>query len=82
MFDSGCLSFRILRHKTIIYVLISSKRSYLTSVVRGGGREELPNALGWGRWRTGAPHIQGAVAVWAQQGREELLHIQGQEGWK
>ena len=26
------------------------------------------------------PHIQGAVAAWAQEGREELLHIQGQEG--
>ena len=26
------------------------------------------------------PHVQGAVAVWAQEGREELLHIQGQEG--
>ena len=35
---------------------------------RGGGREEQP-------------HIQGAAAVRAQEGREELLHIQGQEGW-
>ena len=26
------------------------------------------------------PHIQGAVAAWAQEGREELLHVQGQEG--
>ena len=23
---------------------------------------------------------QGAVAAWAQEGREELLHVQGQEG--
>ena len=37
------------------------------SEVRGGGREELP-------------HVQGAVAAWAQEGREELLHVQGQEG--
>ena len=33
--------------------------------VRGGGREELP-------------HIQGAVAAWVQEGREELLHVQSQ----
>ena len=35
--------------------------------VRGGGREEQP-------------HVQGAVTVWAQEGREELLYIQGQGG--
>ena len=34
---------------------------------QGGGREEQP-------------HIQGAVAARAQEGREELLHVQGQEG--
>ena len=27
------------------------------------------------------PNVQGAVTVRAQGGREELLHIQGQEGW-
>ena len=27
------------------------------------------------------PHVQGAVAVQAQEDQEELLHIQGQEGW-
>ena len=26
------------------------------------------------------PHVQGAVAARAQEGLEELLHIQGQEG--
>ena len=35
--------------------------------VRGGGQQ-------------GQPYIQGAVAVPAQEGREELLHVQGQEG--
>ena len=34
---------------------------------RGGGQEEQP-------------HVQGAVAVRAQEGLEELLHVQGQEG--
>ena len=26
------------------------------------------------------PHVQGAVAVRAQEGQEEPLHVQGQEG--
>ena len=42
-------------------------RSYPTSKARGGGREEQP-------------HAQGVVAVQAQEGLEELFHIQGQEG--
>ena len=33
---------------------------------RGGGREQQP-------------HVQGAVAAWAQEGLEELFHVQG---WK
>ena len=37
------------------------------SEVMGGGLEELP-------------HVQGAVAAWVQEGQEELLHVQGQEG--
>ena len=35
--------------------------------VRGGGQEKLL-------------HVRGVAAAWAQEGREELLHIQGQEG--
>ena len=42
-------------------------RSYPTSEVRGCGREEQPR-------------VQGATAVQAQEGREQLLHVQGQEG--
>ena len=38
-------------------------RSYPMSEVRGSGREELP-------------HVQGAAAVWVQEGQEEPLHIQ------
>ena len=45
-----------------------AERSYPMPEVRGGGQEEQP-------------HIQGAVAAWVQEGREELLHVQGQEGW-
>ena len=44
-----------------------AERSYPMPEVRGGGQEEQP-------------HIQGAVAAWVQEGREELLHVQGQEG--
>ena len=44
------------------------ERRYPTSEVRGGGQEQQP-------------HIQGAVAARAQEGQEELLHVQGQEGW-
>ena len=44
-----------------------AERSYPASEVRSSSREELP-------------HIQGGVAVWAQEGQEELLHVQGQEG--
>ena len=62
--------------------------------VRGSSQEELPHVQGKERQlcfpRTAMkrypmskeqPHIQGAVAAWVQEGQEELLHIQGQEGW-
>ena len=42
-------------------VLMKTIRSYPNSEARGGSREEQP-------------HVQGAVAAWAQEGREELLH--------
>ena len=46
---------------------VVAKRSYPASEARGGGQEEQP-------------HIQGAVAVRAREGLEELSHIEGQEG--
>ena len=42
-------------------------RSDRTTEARGSGREDQP-------------HIQGAVAARAQEGLEELFHIEGQEG--
>ena len=57
--------------------------SYPVSEVRGSCREELPHAPkleARGGGREDQPHIQGAVAVWAQEGLEELFHVQGQEG--
>ena len=47
----------------------SDERSYPASEVWGGSREELP-------------HLQGAVAMRAQEGLEELAHVEGQEGWR
>ena len=54
------------------------ERSYPTSEVRGGSREEIPHALkpeargdGW----EDQPH-----AARAQEGQEELSHVEGQEG--
>ena len=42
-------------------------RSYAMPEARGSSREEQPR-------------VQGAMAVWKEEGREELLHLQGQEG--
>ena len=72
------------------------ERSYPASKVRGGGQEELthapkpearggrregqptPKARGGGR--ENQPHVQGAMAARAQEGLEELSHVEGQEG--
>ena len=64
--------------------------------VRGGGWEEIPHAPGRrpravagrsnrmikarGGGQEDQPHVQGAMAAWAQEGLEELSHIEGQEG--
>ena len=45
----------------------AARRSHLMSEARGCGREEQF-------------HIQGAVAAQAQEGLEELSHVEGQEG--
>ena len=41
-------------------------RRYPMPEARGGSREEQP-------------HVQGAVAAWAQEGLQELFHVQGQK---
>ena len=46
---------------------VTAGRSNRTTEARGGGWEDQPL-------------VQGAVAVWAQDGLEELSHIEGQEG--
>ena len=47
---------------------------------RLGGATPRPHAQGQGRRPGGRPHIQGAMAAWAQEGLEELSHVEGQEG--
>ena len=51
----------------ICHLSYFAERKNPTPKVRGGGPEEQP-------------HVQGVVAVRAQEGRGELLHVQGQEG--
>ena len=45
----------------------NSQRSNPQPEARASGQEEQP-------------HVQEVVAAWAQEGLEELLHVQGQEG--
>ena len=58
---------------------------------RSGGHEEIPLVQGQERRPRGAtprqgsgreeqPQVQRVVAVRAQEGLEELFHVQGQEG--
>ena len=44
------------------------------------GREEQPTPEARGGGQEDQPHVQGAVAAWAQEGLEELSHVEGQEG--
>ena len=43
-------------------------------------REELPKSEVRGGSREDQPHVQGAVAAQAQEGLEELSHVEGQKG--
>ena len=56
------------------------ERSYPASKVRGRGQEEQPTPEARGGGWEDQPHVQGAVAVRAQEGLEELSHVEGQEG--
>ena len=54
-----------------------------TPEARSDRREELPHAPkpeARGGGREDQSHVQGAVAARAQEGLEELSHIEGQEG--
>ena len=58
----------------------SSSRSYPASEVRGGTREEQPHARGQVQWQGGPTPHPRIVAARAQEGLEELSHVEGQEG--
>ena len=61
-----------------------AERSYPQSEVRGGSWEKLlqaPTPEDRGSGREDQPCVQGVVAAWAQEGLEELSHVEGQEGW-
>ena len=47
---------------------------------RGGGQEEQPTPEARGSGREDQPHVQGAMTAQAQEGLEELSHIEGHEG--
>ena len=59
---------------------VAAGRRHPSSEVRGG-REKPPGARGQGRRPEGAPR-GAAVAVQAQEGLEELSHVEGQEWWQ
>ena len=46
--------------------------------VAAGRSNPMPEARG-GAWED-QPHVQGAMAARAQEGIEELSHVEGQEG--
>ena len=55
----------------------TAERSYPASEARGGEREEQPTPKSRGGGRENQPHVQGAVATRAQEGLEELSHVEG-----
>ena len=57
-----------------------AERRYPTSEVRGGGGEEIPHAPTPEARDGGREDQPYAVAAWAQEGLEELSHVEGQEG--
>ena len=58
----------------------AAKRSYPTSKVRAVAKSARLRQRRISREEL--PHVQGAVAAGAQEGLGELLHVQGQEGWR
>ena len=58
----------------------AAERRYPASEVRGSDERSYPTSEARGRGREDQPHVQGAVAAWAQEGLEELSHVEGQEG--
>ena len=60
---------------------MGAKRRYPASEVRGGDERSYPASETRVGGREDQPHVQGAMAARAQEGLEELSHVEGQEGW-
>ena len=54
-------------------------RSHPEPEARGSIWEESPMPQAKASSREEQPHIQGGVAAWAQEGLEELSHVEGQK---
>ena len=48
--------------------------------VRGGAERNYPTLEVSGPAQEELPHVQGLADARVQEGQEELLHVQGQEG--
>ena len=57
-----------------------AERRYPVSEVRGGSREEIPHPPNSEARGSGREELPYAVAARAQEGLEELSHVEGQEG--
>ena len=66
---SGAAAGRRYRTPLSLRPRVAEGRSNPTPEARGSGREDQPQ-------------VQGAVAARAQEGLEELSHVEGQEGWR
>ena len=58
----------------------AAKRSYPTPKVRAEAEVNYPTSEVRGSSQEEQTNIQGAAVAWAQEGQEELLNVQGQEG--
>ena len=59
---------------------VTAERRYPANEVRVGGLEELPHAPMPEARGSGREDQPNTVAAWAQEGLEELSHVEGQEG--
>ena len=57
------------------------ERSHPTSEARAATKSSNLTPKAKDSSREGQPHVQGVVAVWAQEGLEEPSHVEGQE-WR
>ena len=74
-----CLSWCLIMYSTSLGGLSGLGAFYEKG--QPGGATPLPHAGGQEQRLGGPTPVQGVVAARAQEGLEELLHVQGHEGW-